>query len=145
MEGSNAWELQKHSHVVTIMYLLLHRSYRTAIVRDHRERVGFSPTCRTPPTMASSAAAQQGGWAELPEELLLLMALERVGWGGRESAAMLLTCSRWSRTHDGGRTTLLLRDGATDESVVALCRRMPALTRLDLRGASSLTAMQAVT
>ena len=71
------------------------------------------------------------GWAELPEELLL-MALERVGWAGRESAAVRLTSSRWRRIHDEGRKTLVLRDRATDESVVVLCGRMPALTKLDL-------------
>ena len=59
------------------------------------------------------------GWAELSEELLL-MALERVGWEERESAAVRLTSSRWRRIHDEGRKTLELRDRATDEAVVAV-------------------------
>jgi len=85
------------------------------------------------------------GWAELPEELLV-MALERLGWGGRESAAVRLTSSRWRRIHDEGRKTFELRWRGTDEAVVALCGRMPALTKLDLEGASSVTdvALQAV-
>jgi len=85
------------------------------------------------------------GWAELPEELLL-MALEQLGWEKRESAAVRLTSSRWRRIHDGGRWTLVLRDRARDEAVVALRGHMPALTKLDLEGASSVTdeALQAV-
>jgi hypothetical protein len=41
---------------------------------------------------------------------------------------------------------LVLRDRATNGAVVALCGRMPALTEMDLRGASSVTdvALQAV-
>ena len=70
------------------------------------------------------------GWAALPEELLL-MALERLGWTKRESAAVRLTSSRWRRIHDEGRKTLERRGArATDEAVVAMCG--PTLTELDL-------------
>ena len=48
--------------------------------------------------MASCSAAEWGGWAELPNELLL-MALERLRWAGRESVAVRLTSLRWRRIH----------------------------------------------
>ena len=95
------------------------------------------------------------GWAALPDELLL-MALERLGWAKRESAAVRLTSSRWRRIHDEGRKTLELSGGcaidattttcATDEVVVVLCGRMLALTALKLFEAGCLTdvALQAV-
>jgi hypothetical protein len=88
--------------------------------------------------MTSSSAADQGGlWAGLPEELLL-MVLEQLGWARRESVAVRLTSSRWRRLHDEGCKTNELRWGATDEAVVALSGRLPALTKLDLYGSSSL-------
>ena len=86
------------------------------------------------------------GWAALPEELLL-MALERLRWAKRESAAVRLTSSRWRRIHDEGRKTLELRGArATDAAVAALCGRMPALTKLILHWCSLLTdqGLQAV-
>ena len=86
------------------------------------------------------------GWAALPDELLL-MALERLGWAKRESAAVRLTSSRWRRIHDEGRKTLELRElRATDAAVVALCGRMPALTKLVLLECSLVTdhGLQAV-
>ena len=86
------------------------------------------------------------GWEALPEELLL-MALERLSWARRESAAVRLTSSRWRRIHDEGRKTLELRGArATDEAVVALCGRMPALTKLILYRSSLVTdqGLQAV-
>ena len=87
--------------------------------------------------MTSSSAADQGGlWAGLPEELLL-MVLEQLGWARRESVAVRLTSSRWRRLHDEGCKTNELRWGATDEAVVALSGRLPALTKLDLHGPKS--------
>jgi hypothetical protein len=51
-------------------------------------------------------------WAELPEELML-MVLDLLDWELRESAVVRLTCLRWRNIHDGGCKTLRVcyRDG----------------------------------
>jgi hypothetical protein len=86
-----------------------------------------------------SATAEQGEWAELPEELML-MVLDRLDWARRDSAAVRLTCPQWKSIHDSSCKTLrLTADGGTDEAVAALCKRMPAVTKLDLQWVSSLT------
>ena len=64
------------------------------------------------------------------------MALERLRWAGRESVAVRLT-SFAVETYPPA--SLLLLDRATNEAVVTLCGRMPALTALDLYGANTLT------
>jgi hypothetical protein len=82
---------------------------------------------------------------EPPEDVLAIVMeqLERLTahqLHQRESAAVRLTCSRWRRIHDAVRKTLRLRgEGAMDEAVVVMCGKMPALTKLDLFGATCLT------
>jgi hypothetical protein len=114
----------------------MHRSCRTAAVHaspklksvaSHSERVGFSP----PAHHMASCAEEEGGWAALPEELLLTV-LDQLKWGRRESAAVRRMCSRWRRIHDAGRKRLFLWGDSTDEMVETLCARMPALTALML-------------
>jgi Leucine-rich repeat (LRR) protein len=78
---------------------------------------------------------QQGEWAELPEELMLLV-LDRLDWELRESAVVRLTCLRWRNIPDGGCKTLRLCYRATDEMVGALCARLPALTEMELTSRS---------
>jgi len=78
-------------------------------------------------------------WAELPEELLLKVLDDGLQRSRRESAAVRLTCPRWKRIHDEGWKTLQLHQSATDGAVSTLCAQLPALTKVDLRWASSLT------
>jgi hypothetical protein len=78
-----------------------------------------------------SSTTEEGEWAELPEELML-MVLDRLDWELRESAAVRLTCLRWRNIHDGGCKTLRLCYRVTDEMVGALCARLPALTEIEL-------------
>jgi hypothetical protein len=86
----------------------------------------------------ASCAEEQGGWAELPEELLLTV-LDKLEWKWRESAAVRRMCSRWRRIHDAGLKRMELAFRATDESVMALCARMPSLTKVDLWCSEDLT------
>lgn len=96
----------------------------------------------------ATAEREEGAseWAELPEELLLKVLEDGLQRSRRESAAVRLTCPRWKRILDGGCRTLQLHQSATDGAVVALCAQLPALTKVDLRWASSLTddALRAV-
>ena len=78
-----------------------------------------------------SSTTEESEWAELPEELML-MVLDRLDWARRESAAVRLTCRRWRNIHDGGRKTLELLTRPADEAVKTLCGRLPALTSLGL-------------
>lgn len=86
----------------------------------------------------ASCAAEQGGWAAQPEELLMTV-LDRLEWEPRASAAVRRTCSRFRRIHDAGCTKLCLRRRAKDERVRVLCARMPSLTAIDLSDSLDLT------
>jgi hypothetical protein len=68
------------------------------------------PECKQICVGAPTGNKRKGGWAVLPEDLLL-MVLERQGRELRESAAMRQTSSRWKRIHDEGGETLELHDG----------------------------------
>ena len=76
-----------------------------------------------------------GGSAMLPDELLLrvleLVMLRGDGW--KEWSGAVRGVSRgWRALHDGACARLMLRNGVTDESIHALCGRLPALKTLIL-------------
>jgi hypothetical protein len=81
-------------------------------------------------------------WEELPDELLLRVlghAMRQYGlksWLGTVRGAS----RRWRALHDEGCTKLRVRDGVTDDTLHALCARLPSLTCLSLYGVASLTA-----
>ena len=67
---------------------------------------------------------KEGGWAELPDELLakVLELLQAAGWqeGGlgfsQTSATVRLVCAGWKAVHDALVTRLVLRQQTTDEA-----------------------------
>jgi hypothetical protein len=93
--------------------------------------------------MASSSTGtlpeEEELWEWLPEELLLKV-LDMLWWKRRHARAVRGVCRRWRDIHDASRKTLRIRDGVTDETMHALCGRLPALTTLSLEGVRSLTA-----
>jgi hypothetical protein len=97
------------------------------------------------------ARREEGGWAELQDELLakVLEELEWVAWqiasrrgwsGCKASAAVRLVCSGWKAVHDALVMKLVLRQKATDEGVGMLVRRFPAVVSIELKGSYFSTA-----
>ena len=84
-------------------------------------------------------------WEELPEELLRRVLghvmLEDVGYGLQKCwfGAVRGVSRQWRALHDGVCECLIMLNGVTDEVMLALCGRLPALTYLDLWGVMSLT------
>jgi hypothetical protein len=94
----------------------------------------------------------EGGWAELPDELLakVLELLQAGGRGGlgfsQASATVRLVCAGWKAVYDALVTRLVLRQQTTDEAVGMLVLRFSAgchwstrrrMARVDGRGAAS--------
>jgi hypothetical protein len=83
----------------------------------------------------------EGGWAELPDELLakVLELLQAGGRGGlgfsRASATVRLVCAGWKAVHDTLVTRLVLRQQTTDEAVGMLVLRFSAGCRWSTRAA----------
>jgi hypothetical protein len=87
---------------------------------------------------------EEGGWAELPDELVakVLELLQAAGPsepqdGGlgfsQELAAVRLVCARWKAVHGAMVTRLVLRRETTDEAVGMLVRRFPAVVSLEIK------------
>ena len=82
----------------------------------------------------------EGGWAELPDELLakVLELLQAGGRGGlgfsRASTTVRLVCAGWKAVHDALVRRLVLRGQTTDEAVGMLVRRFPAVVSLEYKG-----------
>jgi hypothetical protein len=76
----------------------------------------------------------EGGWAELPDELVtkVLAKLQAEGFGFSEaSATVRLVSPGWKAVHDAPVTRLVLRRETTDEAVGILVRRFPAVASLE--------------
>ena len=86
----------------------------------------------------------EGGWADLPRELLTkvlkaaCMAECNVLAGGRlgfsqASATVRLVCTQWQAVHDEMVRRLVLRRDTTDEAMGMLVRRFPAVVSLEMK------------
>jgi hypothetical protein len=90
------------------------------------------------------ATVKEGGWAELPDELLqkMLELLQAAGQGGlgfsQVSATVRLVCAAWKAVHDALVRRLVLRRQTTDEAVGMLVRRFPAVSSLEFKGRARL-------
>jgi hypothetical protein len=87
----------------------------------------------------------EGGWAELPDELVakVLEMLQAAGWtepqtGGfgfsEASAAVRLVSAGWKAVHDALVTRLMLRWQTTDQAMGILVLRFPAVASLEFKG-----------
>jgi hypothetical protein len=82
---------------------------------------------------------KEGGWAELPDELLakvleLLQAAGQAGGFGfsQTSATVRLVCAAWKAVHDALVTRLVLRRQTADEAMGILVLRFPAVASLEV-------------
>ena len=84
------------------------------------------------------ATVKEGGWAELPDELLakvlelLQVAGQAGGLGFSQVATVRLVCAGWKAVHDALVTRLVLRRQTTDEAMGMLVLRFPAVASLEL-------------
>ena len=86
----------------------------------------------------------EGGWAELPDELVekVLEELQAAGHSepqgpfgfSQATAKVRLVCSGWKAVHDALVKRLVLRLETTDEAVGMLARRFPAVVSLEFKG-----------
>jgi hypothetical protein len=81
------------------------------------------------------------GWESITEELLLKVLEDGLGWAREASCAVRLVSRRWRNVHDGGCKAAgaslsshydTLYASLTDEELVMVCERLPALTSLNL-------------
>jgi hypothetical protein len=90
---------------------------------------------------------KEGGWAELPDELVekvlakVLELLQAAGQAGGvgfspSSATVRLVCAAWKAVHDALVTRLVLRRETTDEAMGMLVLRLPAVVSLESRRAT---------
>jgi hypothetical protein len=77
-------------------------------------------------------------WERLPKPLMMKV-LDELKHAQRHVGSVRAVCRRWRDVHDGGCTRLCVRDGVTDQTMRALCVRLPALTTLSLYKVNSLT------
>jgi hypothetical protein len=76
---------------------------------------------------------KEGGWAELPDELLakvlelLQVAGQAGGLGFSLVSTVWLVCAGWKAVHDALVTRLVLRRQTTDEAMGMLVLRFPAV------------------
>jgi hypothetical protein len=96
-----------------------------------------------PRTRAQRGETVEGGWAELPDELVekVLELLQAAGhsepqgpFGLSEATATVrLVCSGWKAVHDAMVMRLVLRRETTDEAMGMLARRFPAVVSLEFK------------
>ena len=86
------------------------------------------------------ATVKEGGWAELPDELLakvleLLQAAGQTGGLGfsQTSATVRLVCVGWKAVHGALVMRLVLRRETTDEAMGMLVLRFPAVASLEVK------------
>ena len=85
----------------------------------------------------------EGGWAELPDELVekVLEELQAAGQSepqgafglSQATATVRLVCSGWKAVHDAMVKMLDLRLETTDEAMGMLARRFPAVVSLEVK------------
>jgi hypothetical protein len=81
----------------------------------------------------------EGGWAELPDELLakVLEMLQEAGRGGfgfsRASATVRLVLRWWKAVHDALVMQLVLRRETTEEAMGMLVLRFPAVASAEMK------------
>ena len=85
----------------------------------------------------------EGGWAELPDELVekVLEQLQAAGQSepqgpfglSQATATVRLVCSGWKAVHDAMVMRLVLRRETTDEAMGMLARRFPAVVSLEFK------------
>jgi hypothetical protein len=84
---------------------------------------------------------REGGWAELPEELVekvleVMQAAEHQAGGVAFTQAFTtarLVCAAWKAIHDALVTRLLLSRRNTDEAMVMLVKRFPAVASIEFK------------
>jgi hypothetical protein len=98
-------------------------------------------SCLSSPHLGYRPRCAQGGWAELPDELLakVLELLQAAGQEGglgfsQASATVRLVCAAWKAVHDALVTRLMLRPQTTDEAMGMLVLRFPAVVSIQMKG-----------
>jgi hypothetical protein len=98
-----------------------------------------TPPLTDPEASGRSLCSMDQDWAELPEELFLMVLdhLSRASWAGNAHQVRGV-CERWARIHDSTRKELHVTshkklDAALQTRLlISMCSKMPALTSLKL-------------
>jgi hypothetical protein len=99
--------------------------------------------------LATTHTMEAEGWESIAEELLLKVLEDGLGWARETSCALRLVSRWWKIIHDGGckavRASLDVQgpfgphSSLTDEALAMMCKRLPAITSLDISYCDTVT------